>query len=213
MLRRFHWRSTFLVMALATMVTLWQALPIAAQPETLEQSEQSPDQLTGDDFDKHFLLDMSLHHTLAIAMAGPAAANAAHQETRDLASAIITNQATENSMMAEWSDTWYGLDLPRMLATIIQSTQWPRAVVGQPATEEIPMATMTGELWKLPPRRLEIVFLSQMIPHHQRAIAMAHLAPDRAGHQELQDLAGWIAQGQSAEIQRMNDLLASWYGL
>ena len=72
---------------------------------------------------------------------------------------------------------------------------------------------MMADLWKLPPNRLEAVFMSLMIPHHQGAIDMANLAPERASHQELKDLAGSIVQSQTAEVGQMNGWLAAWYGL
>jgi uncharacterized protein (DUF305 family) len=52
-----------------------------------------------------------------------------------------------------------------------------------------------------------------MIPHHQGAIDMAGLAPDRAAHQEIKDLAQAIIESQSAEIDTMNAWLSAWYGL
>jgi uncharacterized protein (DUF305 family) len=52
-----------------------------------------------------------------------------------------------------------------------------------------------------------------MIPHHESAIRMAQLVPDRAAHQELKDLAGQIIASQSAEISQMNTWLSSWFGL
>lgn len=73
--------------------------------------------------------------------------------------------------------------------------------------------SMMDSLTKLPPARLEAVFMSQMIPHHQGAIEMARLVPERAAHQELKDLAQTIIESQSAEIDQMNGWLASWYGL
>lgn len=83
---------------------------------------------------------------------------------------------------------------------------------------EMPMGqmgdmSMAGDLWRLPPQRLEVTFLSLMIPHHQGAIDMAGLVPDRAAHQELKDLASAIVRSQSVEIEQMNGWLASWYGL
>ena len=54
--------------------------------------------------------------------------------------------------------------------------------------------SMTESLEKLPPARLEVVFMSQMVPHHQSAIEMARLVPDRAAHQELKDLAKTIIE-------------------
>ena len=73
--------------------------------------------------------------------------------------------------------------------------------------------SMMASLDKLPPQRLEAVFMSDMIPHHQSAIDMAGLAADRAAHQEVKDLAKSITASQSAEIEQMNGWLSSWYGL
>ena len=42
---------------------------------------------------------------------------------------------------------------------------------------------------------------------------MANLAPDRAAHQELKDLARNIVDSQTAENAQMNEWLAAWYGL
>jgi hypothetical protein len=63
--------------------------------------------------------------------------------------------------------------------------------------------SMMSSLWKLPPNRLEVVFLSQMIPHHQGAIDMANLMPDRAAHQELKELGKRIVQSQVDETVRL----------
>ena len=73
--------------------------------------------------------------------------------------------------------------------------------------------SMMGDLAKLPPARLETTFMSLMVPHHQEAVDMAGLVPDRAAHQELKDLAQSIIQSQTTEIQTMNAWLAAWYGL
>jgi uncharacterized protein (DUF305 family) len=75
------------------------------------------------------------------------------------------------------------------------------------------MAMMMQQYGSLPGPRLEAVFLSLMIPHHQAAIEMANLAPQRAAHRELADLAASIVSSQSAEIQQMNGWLGAWYGL
>jgi uncharacterized protein (DUF305 family) len=90
--------------------------------------------------------------------------------------------------------------------------------MGMPMQGGMPMGqmadmSMMASLWKLPSQRLEVVFLSQMIPHHQGAIDMARLVPDRSAHQDLKDLADGIVKSQSAEIERMNDWLSSWYSL
>jgi uncharacterized protein (DUF305 family) len=73
--------------------------------------------------------------------------------------------------------------------------------------------SMMADLGKLPPPRLEAVFMSQMVVHHQGAVEMAMLAPGRAAHQEVLDLAQGIVESQTDEIRQMNGWLAAWYGL
>lgn len=58
--------------------------------------------LTGEAFDKKFLSLMIEHHQQAIDMSRPAAANAQHQEVKDIASAIITAQTKEIEDMKTW---------------------------------------------------------------------------------------------------------------
>lgn len=77
-------------------------------------------QLTGDDFDKAFLQQMTMHHAMAVMMARPAAANAGHQEVRDLAQAIIDDQTREIAQMRTWAKDWYGLDIPDHVAMMDQ---------------------------------------------------------------------------------------------
>ncbi len=56
----------------------------------------------------------------------------------------------------------------------------------------------------------DVAFVQQMIPHHQSAIEMADLAPDRAGSQAVKDLAAQIKAAQQPEIELMNSWLDSW---
>lgn len=63
---------------------------------------------TGDAFDAAFLSEMIVHHEAAIAMAQAALTNAAHDELKSMASAIISVQATEIEQMQEWLESWYG---------------------------------------------------------------------------------------------------------
>ena len=62
------------------------------------------------------------------------------------------------------------------------------------------------------PDQLDATFMAWMIAHHQGAIDMAALAQDRAGHQEVKDLATSIISTQSAEIATMQGWLDDWYG-
>ena len=188
------------------------------------------DQLMGDDFDKAFLQQMTMHHAMAVMMARPAVANVSHQELKDLAKNIIDDQTKEIVQMRGWAKDWYGMDIADHVAMMDQMMgQGPGQGMpgmgqsgmnhpGMPMNQSGDMSSMNdmsmmASLTKLPPQRLEVVFLSQMIPHHQGAIDMAKLVPDRAAHQELKDLATGIISSQSAEIDTMNGWLQSWYSL
>ncbi|MCC6175703.1 MAG: DUF305 domain-containing protein [Chloroflexi bacterium] len=204
---------------------------------------QPLDQLTGDDFDKAFLSQMTMHHGIAVMMARPTVANASHQEVKDLAQSIINDQTKEIGQMRGWAKDWYGLEIAdpvAMMDQMIGTGSGQQGMPGMhgpglnmpgmnmpgmmpPGSGGMPMnpssmnqmndMSMMGSMSKLPPGRLEVVFLSMMIPHHQGALDMAKLVPDRAAHQELKDLATSIVSSQSAEIDKMNGWLQSWYGL
>ena len=222
---RNRWLLPAAVAAIALLLSLapWRAVGTAAQ-----MGQMAPlDQLSGNDFDAAFLAQMSMHHAMAVMMARPAAAQSAHQETKDLAQAIIADQTREIAQMRGWAKDWYGLDLPDHIAMMDQmqggSSMGEHAghgmmgqggMMGQMGNMGMMNGmSMMNDLWKLSPQRLEATFMSLMVPHHQSAIAMAMLVPDRASHQELKDLAQGVIQSQGDEIGKMNSWLSSWYGL
>lgn len=235
-----------LVMPITAMSLRAQAGPTMSQPL---------DQLSGDDFDKAFLAQMTMHHAMAVEMARPLLTKAVHPEMQALGQAITDAQTREIVQMRAWAKDWYGLELPDHLAMMAAHHQeggagMPGMQAGgmmNPANmpmhqsmhpgqgmpmhqgQGMPMhqqgagpmgmmgdmheMSMMGALDKLPPNRLEAVFMSLMIPHHQDALDMAALIPDRAAHQEIKDLGKAIITSQSAEIEQMNGWLSSWYGL
>ena len=192
----------------------WTSSHTAAQMGPM--AGQPLDQLSGDEFDQTFLMQMTMHHAMAVVMARPLVANAQHQELKDLGTMIIEGQTREVNQMRGWLKEWYAVDMPDMIG--MMDAMPPGQGMPMPPGQGMPMGQMHGmstmaDLWTLPPARLEVVFMSLMIPHHQGAIDAAMLVPDRAAHQELTDLAKSIVESQSMEIQRMNGWLASWYGL
>ncbi len=62
--------------------TTAQMGPMAGQPL---------DQLSGDEFDKAFLMQMTMHHARAVMMTRPVVANAEPQELKDLGASIIAD--------------------------------------------------------------------------------------------------------------------------
>lgn len=55
-------------------------------------------------------------------------------------------------------------------------------------------------------------FLSEMIVHHEGAVAMAEAALEHASHKELKNMAEAIISAQTNEIAQMKEWLKNWYG-
>jgi uncharacterized protein (DUF305 family) len=54
-------------------------------------------------------------------------------------------------------------------------------------------------------------FLSEMIMHHEGAVAMAQVALRDAKHQEIKNMANDIISAQTQEISQMRIWLKNWY--
>lgn len=61
---------------------------------------------TGDDYDKAFISSMIAHHEGAVEMAQLSAANAKHDEIKNLSVAIIAAQEKEIADMKQWQKDW-----------------------------------------------------------------------------------------------------------
>ena len=56
----------------------------------------------------------------------------------------------------------------------------------------------------------DVAFAQGMIPHHQQAIDMSRLAPERAQSQQVKDLARQIEAAQGPEIETLTGWLRDW---
>lgn len=56
------------------------------------------------------------------------------------------------------------------------------------------------------PSAADVTFMQMMIPHHEQAVLMADLAPERAANEQLKVLAERIAAAQAPEI----DVMRAW---
>ena len=56
----------------------------------------------------------------------------------------------------------------------------------------------------------DVAFATDMIPHHQQAVQMAELAADRAGSDQVRQLAEDIEAAQGPEIDTMTGWLDDW---
>jgi uncharacterized protein (DUF305 family) len=57
----------------------------------------------------------------------------------------------------------------------------------------------------------ELDYLTEMIPHHQEAIATAQIVLDRSDRSEMKAFAREIIRVQSAEVKQMQTWLKEWY--
>lgn len=59
---------------------------------------------------------------------------------------------------------------------------------------------------------MDAMFLEQMVPHHEDAVAMARIALERSRRPEIRSLAQDVVRVQTAEIEEMRDLYREYYG-
>jgi uncharacterized protein (DUF305 family) len=75
------------------------------------------------------------------------------------------------------------------------------------------MTEMTSQLDELKGDDFDKAFVEMMIAHHQGAIDMADLIPDRAKHDEIKKLGEAIISAQTKEIKDMKRWQKEWgYG-
>ncbi|MET8540646.1 DUF305 domain-containing protein [Kitasatospora sp. NPDC004799] len=157
--------------------------------------------------DADFCRDMMIHHAQAVEMATIVRDHTGDPAVRLLAYDIITSQSNQRGMMLGWLQHWQ-LDPT--------SPRRPMAWMGHdlPAPQDgalMPgMATNTQltALSALSGRDAEITFLRLMIAHHRSGVDMARGLLERGKQNDVRHLAEKIANGQAADIDLMNDMLA-----
>ncbi len=140
-----------------------------------------------DPYDLRFLDEMIVHHEMAIGMVQMMISQSTHPELRDLGQRILTGQQQQIDQMTAWRQQWYPNAPP------LSSGMMGRGM-------------MQGDF-------ADRMFLTMMIPHHQRAIDMGNDALGNAQHSDLKGLAKDVIAVQSAEITEMRGYLSAWYGI
>lgn len=139
-----------------------------------------------DPYDLRFLDEMIVHHEMAIMMVRMMISQSTHPELRDLGQRIVAGQQRQIDQMTAWRQQWY-----------------PNAA---PSSSMMGRGMMHGDF-------ADRMFLTMMIPHHQRAIDLSNDVLTNAQYPDLQGLAKDIIAVQSAEITEMRGYLAAWYGI
>jgi uncharacterized protein (DUF305 family) len=71
-------------------------------------------------------------------------------------------------------------------------------------------ATQPGNTQPTANNAADVTFAQGMIPHHQQAIEMSRLAPERAQSEEVKNLARQIETAQGPEIETLTGWLRDW---
>ncbi len=152
--------------------------------------------------DARFMQDMVPHHHQALEMAALVADRTNRPELIDVAGRINASQGDEIEFMQNWLRE-RGESVPDPTAHEAMHTH--HTMAGMATPEQM------AELAAVKDTAFDRLFLELMIPHHEGAVKMVEELleqPGSAYDPVLFEFTSEITNGQSAEIERMNALLA-----
>jgi len=135
-----------------------------------------------------FIAGMIPHHQEAVDVAREVVDRGERAEVRALARDIVATQADEIATLRAWLTAWH------------------------PDAPPAPYAPMMRALTGLAPSEIDVVFVTDMVRHHEMALAMAEaaLALDPAPRPEIAALAREVARVQAEEITTLRGWLEDW---
>lgn len=148
--------------------------------------------------DVTFATDMIPHHRQALEMADMAGTLAGSPEVQQLADQIADAQDPEIETMSGWLEGWGeavpeddmgGMDMGGMPGMMSEEQMQDLEAASGPAFDQM--------------------FLEMMIEHHTGAIQMAQTEQADGQYAEAIELAAQIEEGQTAEVETMQDLLGT----
>ena len=154
-----------------------------------------------DPVDVGFAQDMKIHHAQAVEMSAIVHRRSTDPQLNYLALDILTTQQGQIGIMTGWLDLW-----GQTQSKVGPPMRWmdhEGAMPGMATADEI------AALERLPVPKMEEQFLRLMIRHHQGAVPMAAYAAEHATSEDLARLARGMEQGQAAEIDLMQQMLAA----
>jgi uncharacterized protein (DUF305 family) len=158
-----------------------------------------------------FLEGMSDHHQMAIDMANDCLMNASTDVVREICQNVITAQGAEIATMQDWLLNWYGITYAPM--PMMQTADPMAGMDGMDhnatVTDPPMMMGMMAGLSRLSGTEYDVAWLESMIDHHDDALHMANRILEWAQHDDLIALANRIITDQTAEIERMEMLIAA----
>lgn len=177
----------------------------AAADATASPAPASPD--AGDWFnadDVAFARGMVPHHEQAVTMSDVVLAKEdLDPRVAELATQITEAQGPEIERLTGWLREW-GSDVP---AHDSHGSSGGDDAGGHGMSGMMSEADL-ADLAAADGAAADRLFLTQMIEHHEGAVAMARAELERGEHAGARDMARAIVDSQSAEIAHMRDLLA-----
>ena len=152
--------------------------------------------LSGKGFEVKFMQEMIAHHQSALDMAKLVPTHTQRPELQTLAQNILSTQTKEIVQMTTWLAQW---DNEKPLANSMDAPG---------------MMDMMGGIEKMKNAKdaeFDKLFLDQMTMHHQQAVNMANLVPQKSQRPELVTLSQNIIQAQTGEIQQMKTWKQQWF--
>ena len=148
-------------------------------------------EMKGREFDVAFLSQMIAHHEAAVTMAEQALKSAKDEATKVEARKVVENQTAEIKQMTGWLREWYKTGPSSEQQALVRKDM--EAMMAMPVTDDR-------------------MYYEMMIPHHQGAIDMSALVPERSERPEMKKLAEQITRDQTAEIVTYRRALAEGDG-
>ena len=177
-------------------------------------SEPTPDTSSAE---AGFARDMSVHHAQAVEMAFMIRDRSNDPAIQSMAYDIINTQRAQIGMFSGWLQQW---DLPQTDASI-GPMAWTEdhGMEGMEGMSEgsidsyddMPGMASDEQLDELSNAKgvdAETLFLKLMIEHHRGGVGMAKAVLPLTDREEVEYLADTIVQGQQAEIDTMEQMLA-----
>jgi uncharacterized protein (DUF305 family) len=162
-------------------------------------SPASPSSSAGAEADIAFAQLMVPHHQQAVEMASLALKYGKSQDVKALAAQIQDAQSPEIEQMAGWLEDW-GVPME-----MDEGNHDMGGMTGSGMMSEEDMGTlasMRGE-------DFDQMWLRMMISHHEGAIQMAQDVLAQSSSEEVKTLAQSVIDGQTAEIDTMQQLFAN----
>jgi uncharacterized protein (DUF305 family) len=158
-----------------------------------------------------FLEGMIDHHQMALDMSNDCLKKASAAEVKTLCQDIIKAQTAEITTMQVWIKDWHKVDYKPMSMIDVMKNMGGMDhsnMPGMMATDPAMMMGMMAGLNRLQGKDYDVAWLEAMIDHHDDAIHMSNRILKNTGiHDEVKTLATTIIKDQTAEIQKMEDMI------